>query len=385
VCGQILFLFWQQIEHRLENLDNELEMNSLSSASSYSNGQDLDHLQCLVDFVKDDLGELLKLRSNIVHGNIKKITFPDLWHLFTPGDVVVSVRNGRERAFQVHSVSTDSRRGNIRAPRRVRVHRDEDSSASESEYSVRSYASSEDSDEDLSLEDHHPVRLQCFYMDFDGNQVGSRFRTLPLKFYPGEREITRLEAYPVRFHDPGDDILGRLRKRGERYITCQGHKTYQGPMPGSAEEIEGEIYVDFKTSFRMMRLPKPEFGHPPTRTLGRQVEDKKLNSYTLRQGRDYEYQDRRIRAFMYNDMLLENTRMDNYIQSNRDLLRAIDPQEDIVSPERLILLPSDVPAYVFRSRRWCKSHLCLFYYGAEKANTPWVNSIPGCIIRRGYR
>jgi hypothetical protein len=47
------------------------------------------HWRCFVDFIQTHLKNLLGLRNCIAERKLEKISFDNLWHLFSPGDIVL--------------------------------------------------------------------------------------------------------------------------------------------------------------------------------------------------------------------------------------------------------------------------------------------------------
>ncbi|KAK2042621.1 P-loop containing nucleoside triphosphate hydrolase protein [Colletotrichum somersetense] len=108
----------------------------------------------------------------------------------------------------------------------------------------------------------------------DGTNTGPVQLTTRIKHFTGEKPITYLEAYSVRFHPNSAEICERLESRGKAYIQSSGHKKYEGPdmapwqalVPGRSqykssrisrrpetqglfqgtEDIQSDVYIDLK-------------------------------------------------------------------------------------------------------------------------------------------
>lgn len=48
-----------------------------------------EHLQCLYDFMQTDLAHLHGLRLKVQDAKLRKISFDELYYLFSPGDLVI--------------------------------------------------------------------------------------------------------------------------------------------------------------------------------------------------------------------------------------------------------------------------------------------------------
>jgi hypothetical protein len=62
----------------------------------------VEHLSCLRDFIKTDLGHFLGLRLKVQEGSLETITFEDLYHLYWPGDLVINRKT--EKVDSLHQV-----------------------------------------------------------------------------------------------------------------------------------------------------------------------------------------------------------------------------------------------------------------------------------------
>ncbi|KAK3689417.1 hypothetical protein B0T22DRAFT_171761 [Podospora appendiculata] len=308
------------------------------------------HLQCLHDFIKTDLGYLIGLRLKIKNGSLKTITFDEVYHLFSPGDLVMTSDAGEDQLYQVYSVTGGRPRlGTPDGPLARRVHDLEDSQ----------YVSA-------GIGTWTDVMLQTYFMGTDGSRIGPHQMTLRVDHFVGERNVTDLDVFPLRFHRSAPNLCERLQARGRRFVNCYGHKKYVGipmtprtlmpdedsdsggpprrqPQAMSArrtvfEEIRGDVFVDAHAFYHqhlrdVPRISKLKRG----RTNPREV----YEAISGRRAMDY-----------LGDHEVDEGLTDEFLQSRRHLLKpaAISSVED--SLEHLQLLPYQVPAYEFRSRQW---------------------------------
>jgi hypothetical protein len=382
-------LYWTEIQDRLESLkqlqaqegskdsdaetSSELPTETVDDAAitpSAPTHERLEHLQCLVDFIRNDLSDVLKIRAGIADGTIQKIAFADLWHLFSPGDTIMSFKNGGVQALRVYCVTG----GRYRFPdKAVRVSRRRSPfRRSERRYEIeRAYDrtrrmglkgwssdESESSDDDSpkkTLGSYSPLCLDCLTIMYDGSILQPRRYKRRIDHYTGERHITDLPVYPIKFYDSTVDILDRLTRRGERFISCHGHKLYNGPSLKSLDSIQGEIYVDFKTGYaenRLLGAAQRDFFK-----LGRQLPDNSeldefVSPQKVKMVVDKKRPPREVRVPIYDDSVIDSERADDFINSNRDLLQQTDPEDLEPGDERFCLLPRAVVAFSFRTRKW---------------------------------
>jgi hypothetical protein len=62
-------------------------------------------LKLLLDFMDEDLSEIIDVRAEIAAGAIKEIYFEDLWHLLRPGDLILTSRGPNQQLLRICSVT----------------------------------------------------------------------------------------------------------------------------------------------------------------------------------------------------------------------------------------------------------------------------------------
>lgn len=284
----------------------------------------LDHLQVLVDFIKTGLTDILELRGKIKRAEIKTIAFDNLWHLFNPGDVVfVSERVGDDndylRAYRVTCVSGG----------RQSLH--------DAAVDTTQKAKSESKGDTSSVYKRNKLSLDCYYMDFDGEEFGPMDSVFHLKPYDGEQAITELDVWPVQFDPDHEEKLRQLRERGRRFKdlshTFTKHKTYKGLTTGETEEVHGEVMIDFKTGYMFDRefqgtLGLLEVTSPTTDETG---------EHSLCKTRDCKGCTKN-----YPDIKFDWKRHEIFKRIHAHDLQLLDPEHENIPDNHLILLPRDV-------------------------------------------
>lgn len=119
----------------------------------------LAHLKCLVQFMDSDLKHVFELRQQIKDGSLKEIAFADLWHLFNPGDLIVT--SPLLRAYRVFH--TSGGRPRLSKP---------------DLFEKKTVCS--------------PFNINCFYMEYDWKTVGPIHETLRISEYVGKKLVTEL-------------------------------------------------------------------------------------------------------------------------------------------------------------------------------------------------
>ncbi|KAL6875885.1 hypothetical protein HDV57DRAFT_502381 [Trichoderma longibrachiatum] len=121
--------------------------------------------------------------------------------------------------------------------------------------------------------------ISCYHIDYDGQNYCAVGRVIEIPLYEGEREITQLPCYPMRYVKQKDEIMERGRLYGTKFIEhidpAKRYSFYRGwtliktPLGQSVEDkngriltspehIESEILVDFEEAFNTDPSWKPE-------------------------------------------------------------------------------------------------------------------------------
>ena len=170
------------------------------------------HLRLLVQFIDEDLSELITMRKNIANGNLEKIAFEYLWHLYRPGDVVISSQSDSQ-VYRVLHVSGGRPLMNM-----------DTKESTNSNTQTQSKCS--------------PFVIDCLHLDFDGEKFGPVRRKFTIDEYDEEKSIKRLDIYPLRFAIDKIDLENELVQRGRRFVELAGikHMTYSGLTLGELQE-----------------------------------------------------------------------------------------------------------------------------------------------------
>jgi hypothetical protein len=207
------------------------------------------HLPCLIEFLDEHIG---KKQCFLSSPGCEKVSFSDIWHLFKPGEFVISA-DGKQ-VFRV-----------------VRVH----SPPHKGTYPWAAYAEPRGKHAKPYVED---VTIYCVYIHFDGISLGPVLETFNIKKFDGEKSVTSLEIYPLRFHVLRDlevrtaknkqapefdnlfaakvaDLRQKLIERGKLFVEVTGvkHMYYSGLTVDTRDEIESQVMIDFEEAFAVER------------------------------------------------------------------------------------------------------------------------------------
>lgn len=186
-----------------------------------------DQLQLLVNVIDKHLTSLSTLRRAISDHSLKKISFRDLWHLFQPGDLVVSSR----QPIQAYRVLLASG-GRPLLTKDVL-------------YDNMEKFEHQDKNRNSKVS---PFRVDCIRLDFDGERFGPVHETISIFEYDGIRQVVDLDVYPIVFSDDEMALRDKLSKRGHDFATYRDfkHKRYTGLSIGDLQdEVRRRRAVDF--------------------------------------------------------------------------------------------------------------------------------------------
>ncbi|GLA40584.1 hypothetical protein AnigIFM63309_008418 [Aspergillus niger] len=326
----------------------------------------LEQWQVLVEFLNTDLRMKVEwLRSD----KCQKVAFSDIWYLFKPGDEVVD--QGERQAYRVIGVTSPSHQ--FISP-------------------YRTYGAGSNNSETS------PVILFCVHIDFDGKTLGPVLRRFAIPRFDGEKAVTSLRVYPMRFAEARleegssqGSFREKLIARGRQFmdvISFQKHMHYSGLTLDSREQVDGQVVIDFEraleTKDRDQSQRAKDDSNDTTDTENEPgVEEEEGDNMTWRPkigsllGVDlshlearkcYEFCCRQERVF--SDQWAEVKRTENYRNSLvpeerwREPSLAIEPRaKDAPSlgrplgEEDYVIMSYRVFGFILRSRKWAKLNL----------------------------
>ena len=179
------------------------------------------HLQLLIQTMALHLGSLTELHKAIRDRAVSKVRFEDLWHLFQPGDLVVTSRKPHQ-AYRILHVG-----GGRPLLTTTAISRSE----KDPKGKLTSYRSQVS-----------PFTIDCVRFDYDGEKFGPVQDSISIFEYEEDRMITKLDVYPMSYAENADDLTKILLDRGRRFAAFQGfqHKRYEGLSLGEPQEEVSE-------------------------------------------------------------------------------------------------------------------------------------------------
>ncbi|KAF7957301.1 hypothetical protein EAE96_002888 [Botrytis aclada] len=317
------------------------------------------HLKCLIEFMDRDLNHVFHLRREIKFDVISEIAFTDLWHLFSPGDLVVTYP--MSRAYRVFHTSGG----------RLRLSKPE-------LFEKKKVCS--------------PFNINCFYMKSDWKTIGPIHETLRISEYAGKRPVSellveldgklmteRVTIFPLKLLPYSEweeevSILvargnkSRSLKRGDRkyYMGSAGEEVsnssydesikfsgrppvYTGPsvdLRKQHEEVQSEVIIDTEIEIENKAIGLFDAIEFDSRETAENCSHYGVSNNQYLNERGFQ-RDCRCSDLVV-DNVVDNDRAAKY-KSDSHLLHSRDI-EDKLEDEFLILLPPTVEGFVLETK-----------------------------------
>lgn len=330
----------------------------------------LNDLRCLIEFMDSELRPVVES----FHGNTRqKVFFSDMWHLFKPGDLLYSpLGNQSTSDFVYLGGKPYAQKPNDRFQEAWRVactaggrpHLEE---------SVQNYTSTGHK---------NPLNaflVSAYWVDFSGTRFGSRNFLFFIIPFSGERDITSLQCYPLRYSPKADELKSRWKARGETFreymtfkyryytgksLTCapDGIHRPEDEYPKHAENIDSQVVVDFNEAFAAYPGWRTYTSHHTLAHEDYAGEFSEDYPTSYWKDSDWKVLDYESDDDIYDDAHIDTKLMEEYVE--HDPLLRDHPQTSPtgsleLGEDHLVLLPNRVFAFVMKDRKWCKWLLSL--------------------------
>ncbi|KAK7967340.1 uncharacterized protein PG986_001617 [Apiospora aurea] len=310
------------------------------------------HLEMLVGFGEKALKRHLDLRAQIQDATLQRIAFNDLWHLYNPGDLLLTDERGYPQLYMVYNIRNRGvrviparRRIGRRGPRRGWYDAAEDSGS----YSGSSSDAYDTTMHDAMVGTCTPFIIDCYAINVDSTGVGALCSRKQIRKYLGLKSVSDLLLYPLKFHKDAQSILAKLQVRGRKFISCTGHRRYDGVTYDtrgivSRERLQGEIYVDADEYARSRsRFVRTELCLVKrTNPVPAEVEEAHPNIA----GADF---------YRHHDHAVDQRKSDVFIEKDPGIQELMTRDEALLMPEKLQLMQHSLQAFSFKARSWDKS------------------------------
>ncbi|KAI0184137.1 P-loop containing nucleoside triphosphate hydrolase protein [Xylaria flabelliformis] len=292
----------------------------------------LREMRCYVQFVEENV---MTIRSHLARhtvDNPPKVRWDDLWCLFEPGQYIY-YESGHEIDDEVDENFDEC------------FICETDPEPRKGEYAMR---------------------LFCYYIDYDGQAFRPVFDQIDIEYYHGEKEVSNLMAYPLKFAREEKKIYNLLLSRGESFKQFVHNQRlyYSGRSIDNktdARHYEGEVIIDFEEALLNHPEWTPDWLLYTHYVLDFPVsrDDFPIRKWVKAEGKPVALE---VSEVLQKDYGIESMDYNNMI--NRDRFLAMwkewdkagsettePPGIDIVDP---VLLPQRLLGYVLRERKFCR-------------------------------
>ena len=176
------------------------------------------HLRELLKFMKEDMKEVFERHHLLRSSETSEATlvgFRDLFHVFIAGDLVVTDEPSPSRIYRVSILPACDLFSPKRPVTEIRMQSEGSHSKVESVYKH----------ETMSY-----LNVDVFYFDFDGRNFGPVEKRFRIVSFEGEKNVTDLPLFPLRFHKDAARIRSQMLDRGTKFcdLCTVVHREYNG-------------------------------------------------------------------------------------------------------------------------------------------------------------
>ncbi|KAL9083052.1 MAG: hypothetical protein Q9165_008676 [Trypethelium subeluteriae] len=191
---------FQPFVHRWEQLSE--------ARKKQTHPETCEHLELLWKVLEEELHDVIREKQDFVANGV--VTFDSLWSIFEPGALVFHQDEGHDRIYKLRS-------GNYQETPCGKIY-----------------------------------RMQCGYVEFDGEGFGFSQGIISVPSFAGTAPITKLLAYPAIRHAHYESLKERLLARGRLFEAYKGYhfKAYQGIAIGQGYfgpiryNVDSRIIID---------------------------------------------------------------------------------------------------------------------------------------------
>ena len=319
------------------------------------------HLPCLLEFVDQYIAEKM---AYVNSPRCEKISFSDIWFLFKPGDFVISA-DGKQ-AYQVIKFVSGRHIGTNRLNTYIAKDREE----------------SDESKQDL--------EIHCAYVHYDGRQLGPVLKSFTVKKFDGEKAVTALDVYPLRFHvlknlnartlkpkqsaaeleeviEKGvAELRAKLINRGKLFVDVAAvkHMYYAGLTVDTRDEVESQVMVDFEEAFMVEKnrdwrpLITRFVGASPLADTTENDDGCKADCCRGENVHDDSYVENKRHQDFINSMMADiedNPRKLPSVSIFPRTLEDLKTEDNALKDDELLIMSSFVFGFVLRDRTWGES------------------------------
>lgn len=188
--------------HRWEQFLAQRDLSLKQNLFDEDAEQCASHLELLYSVLTEELGLVLGEKQDLVKHGVMK--FKQIWTIFEPGCLIYHKHNEQDRVYKLKTAKFDTNNfGEV-------------------------------------------YKLECLYVDFDGERFGMNKVTLNVSAFRGTKKIAKFESYPLIFHEKVDEVREKLMERGRKFEAYRGYHfvAYEGIAWGKAHRGEAKYNVN---------------------------------------------------------------------------------------------------------------------------------------------
>ncbi|KAJ4252401.1 hypothetical protein NW762_010999 [Fusarium torreyae] len=335
-----------------------------------------EEVKTYMDFVRTRLLPEYHKFDSIDHSHRSKVQYADLWYLFRPGELVFE-RDDSKASSSRKGVS--GHRPAAGKPGGRRLWRIYLMTSEEIDWHVQNL---EDVGGDLrrnTVNDTGTMNISAYYIDFDGTS----YRGVPFNWtiarFDGEKDITKLDIYPVRFENDYQDTLQYLQERGQQFqnllqthvaVQHDGWTLTHAPGGGLIDEdagdkseyIDSDVIIDFQEAYQVHATWKPTFGNYILNQFEPTIEDDNFGiiqwsgpdrSKAIRTTKEVVIQLDEVGSLEWNLLAAK----DDFLIDEEVRTVETDPTKQKFTLDDLALLPARLMVYSLRQRRFVNADI----------------------------
>ncbi|KAL4784388.1 hypothetical protein BJX76DRAFT_367702 [Aspergillus varians] len=313
----------------------------------------LQHIRKYVEFVETNI---VPLWDRAAGTSYRKVRFADLWMLYQPGELIYVPAASESTATEQVWPSPADMPQNIW--RLHTIYRQEHMESFQCDIPA--------------IDTEQNLVLWCYYIEFNGTSYEPYAKTFYIPAYEGLKDISTLQAFPLRFRKEAESLVGSKQELGKSFqmALTEKHLHYDGwtltlepthsrsTDTANAEYVNGQVMVDFSE------------GHKWHHDLGAKSESVltawlrvdwqcatdslPINHYGSTSSSTALEVVGKVQEIIQLEELLVGMLSDREFETNAFLRAWKAGQVTHIGDEDLVLLPRRVVGYAFRERRFLR-------------------------------
>ncbi|KAJ4195337.1 hypothetical protein NW767_009651 [Fusarium falciforme] len=233
-------------------------------------------IKCYMEFARSRILPNYRKFEGKDHSQRVRVRFDDLWSLFRPGDLVFTREDSKTDSSTTDAEKHRSPPGRQKGRRLGRLHYVDTDTV---DWTVDNLDAENGDFRRNTLQKDDQLILRAYYLDYNGVSYAAVSRQWNILHFDGEKEVTNLDLFPVRFEKDFENTLSKLVESGERFqklllskepsIQHEGWTLTHDPAgtrldtllgrPLTAEYIESDVIIDFQETYQKNPMWKPAF------------------------------------------------------------------------------------------------------------------------------